>query len=422
VNRAVDRLRTGSSGRVPAPRSDEPIVVTDEAVATRRPRAAKPKDTIVVPEPKASEPEASVVQTPAAEPVVAQPTPPPAASPRRFTSPSAAAMFVARNYSLPILLGLSILLYSTWSQTATPFNSVANWREIASSQAYTGVLTLGILIALTSGNFDLSIGNITGLSSVMAAASFSHWHFPLVAGIAFGIGVGAAVGFMNGFLTTTLRVDPFIITLGTASIILGFVDWYTRGQAIINGVPSSLVTFGRTNFFGVPKLVWVLALVALAIYYLLEHTPFGRTLHAIGSNRAAAKLVGIRVERSITLAFVLTGAFAGVAGVMLLSYSGSGNPSIGPTFTLAALAAAFLGAVSFKVGRLNVPGTIVAIFFLSVNIHGLTYAGYQGWSAELFTGATLILAVALVAVLSKERKAKRPTASPSSAEQTRNPA
>jgi ribose transport system permease protein len=226
---------------------------------------------------------------------------------------------------------------------------------------------------------------------------------------------------MNGFLSTQLHVDPFIITLGTASIILGFVDWYTKGQSIINGIPSSLVTFGRTNFLGVPEIAWVLGIVALLIYYVLEHTPYGRALHAIGSNRAAAALVGIRVERTITSAFALTGAFAGVAGVLLLAHTGSGNPTIGPTFTLAALASAFLGAVSFKVGRLNVPGTLVAIFFLGVNITGLTYAGVQNWITEVFTGMTLILAVALAAVLSKERKAKRPTAEPS-AEQTRNPA
>ena len=110
--------------------------------------------------------------------------------------------------------------------------------------------------------------------------------------------------------------------------------------------------------------------------------------------------------------------------MLLLSYTGSGNPTIGPTFTLTALAAAFLGAVSFKVGRLNVPGTIVAIFFLAINITGLTYAGVQNWITEVFTGLTLILAVALAAVLSKERKAKRPTGdaavAPGPAEQRRN--
>jgi ribose transport system permease protein len=143
---------------------------------------------------------------------------------------------------------------------------------------------------------------------------------------------------------------------------------------------------------------------------LLEHTPYGRALHAIGSNRNAARLVGIRVERTITSAFALTGAFAGVAGILLLAQSGSGNPTIGPTFTLEALAAAFLGAVSFHVGRLNVPGTLVAIFFLQVNLTGLTYAGVQNWINQVFTGLTLILAVALAAVLSKERRTKVSTA------------
>lgn len=317
---------------------------------------------------------------------------------------------VARTYSLPILLVVSVLIYSFWGGgVSTAFNTAASWRNIASSQAVTGVLTLGILLTLVSGNFDLSIGNICGLSSVMTAAAYSRWHLPLVLGILVGIAIGAAVGGMNGFLSTTLHVDPFIITLGTASVILGYIDWYTNGESIINGIPQSLIDFGRTQFIGIPEVAWVLGIVALVIYYVLEHTPYGRALHAIGSNRAAAKLVGIRVERTITSAFALTGAFAGVAGVLLLAYTGSGNPTIGPTFTLTALASAFLGAVSFKVGRLNVPGTIVAIFFLSINITGLTYAGVQNWITEVFTGLTLILAVALAAVLSKERKAKRPT-------------
>ena len=334
-------------------------------------------------------------------------------------SPTRIAGHVARTYSLPILLLISVLIYGLWGGgVSTAFNSAASWRNIASGQAVTGVLTLGILLTLTSGNFDLSIGNICGLSSIMTAAAYSRWHLPLVLGLLVGVAIGAAVGGMNGFLSTTLRVDPFIITLGTASVILGFVDWYTKGQSIVNGIPQSLLDFGRTNFLGIPEVAWVLGVVALVIYYVLEHTPYGRALHAIGSNRAAAKLVGIRVERTITSAFALTGAFAGVAGILLVAYSGSANPAIGPTFTLTALASAFLGAVSFKVGRLNVPGTIVAIFFLSINIAGLTYAGVQNWITEVFTGLTLILAVALAAILSKERKAKRST----STEQTRNPA
>lgn len=381
MTRPSSRLRTRGTVDVPAPReSDEPVTAEPvaEAVAVAAPMASVWRQ-----------------------------------------SPGRVAAHVARTYSLPILLIISVLIYSMWGGgVSAAFNTAASWRNIAASQAVTGVLTLGILLTLVSGNFDLSIGNICGLSSVMTAAAYSHWHFPLVLGLLVGVVIGAAVGGMNGFLSTTLHVDPFIITLGTASIILGFIDWYTKGQSIINGIPQSLLDFGRTQFLGIPEVAWVLGIVALIIYYVLEHTPYGRALHAIGSNRAAAKLVGIRVERTITSAFALTGAFAGVAGILLVAYSGSANPAIGPTFTLTALASAFLGAVSFKVGRLNVPGTVVAIFFLSINITGLTYAGVQNWITEVFTGLTLILAVALAAVLSKERKAKRST----STEQTRNPA
>ena len=382
---------------------------------TRPSSRVRSRAAVAVPVPRESE-------EPAVSDVVAA-APPAPVSPASTSvwrqSPGRVAGHVARTYSLPILLLISVLIYSLWGGgVSAAFNSAASWRNIASGQAVTGVLSLGILLTLASGNFDLSIGNICGLSAVMTGAAYSRWHLPLVLGLLVGVAIGAAVGGINGYLSTTLRVDPFIITLGTASIILGFVDWYTKGQSIVNGIPQSLLDFGRTNFIGIPEVAWVLGIVALLIYYVLEHTPYGRSLHAIGSNRAAAKLVGIRVERTITSAFALTGAFAGVAGILLVAYSGSANPAIGPTFTLTALASAFLGAVSFKVGRLNVPGTIVAIFFLSINIAGLTYAGVQNWITEVFTGLTLILAVALAAVLSKERKAKRST----STEQTRNPA
>ena len=387
-----------------------PVSQTGEGTGTDGvPAPRTPEDTLVV----------NIDST-----TMAEPGPPPVTStPPAATPVSSRVGLLIRNYSLPILLIISVLIYSFWGgDVSRTFNTSASWQNILSSQSVSGVLTLGILLTLVSGNFDLSIGNICGLSSVMTAAAYSHWHMPLVVGILIGVAIGAAVGGMNGFLSTTLHVDPFIITLGTASIILGFIDWYTHGQAIINGVPTSLINFGRDKMLGIPDIAWVLAVVALLIYYLLEHTPYGRTLHAIGSNRAAAKLVGIRVERTITSAFMLTGAFAGVAGVLLLANTGSGNPTIGPTFTLAALASAFLGAVSFKVGRLNVAGTLVAIFFLGINITGLTYAGVANWINEVFTGLTLILAVALAAVLNKERKAKRATETTPSAEQTRNPA
>jgi len=324
---------------------------------------------------------------------------------------------VLKQYSLVFLLVASFVLYSTWSKTSAVFLTGDSLRVMVGGQAVIGVLTLGILVTMVAGNFDLSVGNIAGLSSVMTASMYAHHGWNMWVGILFGVALGAFVGGINGFLVTLLRVDPFIITLGTASAILGFVDWYSKDQSIVNGIPQPLVNFGRDNFVGVPDIVWVLLIVAIVIYYLLEHTPYGRNLHAIGSNRAAARLVGIRVERSIFMAFTINGFFAGVAGVLLLARAGAGNPQIPPTLALTALAGAFLGAASFKVGRLNVPGTIVALLFLAVNITGLTLAGVANWINELFTGLSLIFAIALAAVLAKEPKVKR--SSEPSAEKTR---
>lgn len=311
-----------------------------------------------------------------------------------------------RQYSLLFLLIGSIAVYSTWSKTSGAFPTTANFQNVSANQSVLAVLTLGLLIPMVSGNLDLSIGSTAGLASIASAAIFSHQHVPLLIGVLFGIAVGAFVGLLNGLIVTVFSIDPFIVTLGTASVILGAVDWYTKGLAIVQGIPKNLLEFGSSNQLGVPSIVYVLVIVAAVVYYLLEQTPYGRNLHAIGSNKAAARLVGIRVERDIRTAFVLSGAFAGLAGVLLLAHSGAGNPQVGQSFTLTAIAAAFLGAASFKLGRLNVLGTLVAIFFLAVNITGLTFAGVSNWISEVFTGLSLVLAVAFATVLSRPRRYK----------------
>ena len=328
------------------------------------------------------------------------------AGPAAAARPGAGAVVLRlfQKYSLVVLLGLSVAIYGTFGKNPAIFLGAADIRNILSSQAVLVVLTLGLIIPMTSGSLDLSIGNIAGLCSVATAAFYAHAHVPLFLGIILGILVGALFGLANGLLVVLLRVDSFIITLGTASAIFGLVIWYTNGQSIVLGIPQELLTFGGGNFLGVPDSVYVVAGFALLAWYLLEQTPYGRSLHAVGSSKAAARLVGIRVERSVFVAFVLSGASAGLAGVLLLASSGAGNPQIGQSFTLTAVAAAFLGAASFKVGQLNVLGSIVAILFLSVNITGLTFLGVQDWINQLFTGAALVVAIAFSTALHRERK------------------
>lgn len=306
-------------------------------------------------------------------------------------------------YALLVLLLLTIAFFSFWDPTAAIFPTADNFRNIVRSQTVLAVLALGVIVPLVCGQFDLSIGNVAGLASVFTAAAYANWHVPFVVGIVIGILIGTVVGAINGLVITRLGVSSFIATLGSAAVITGIVNWYTHGLSIIIGIPPQLTDFGGGNWFGVPSPFYVVVVVALLIYYLLEHTPYGRNLQAVGSNLEAARLVGLRIPRIVLLSLVVSGAAAGLGGVLLVGDSGAGNPSVGSVFTLTGLTAAFLGATSVKPGRFNVLGTLLAIFFLASAITGLTFAGVQDYVNDLFTGFALILAVGISVLLARRR-------------------
>jgi ribose transport system permease protein len=208
---------------------------------------------------------------------------------------------------------------------------------------------------------------------------------------------------VNGLLVTRGQVNSLIVTLGVSTIIAGLVTWKTGGNSIITGLPASMTEFGTRNVFGLPALCYVLVVVAAVTYYLLVHTPFGRYLYAVGSNSTAAKLVGLRVDGLTLLSFVASGTLAGAAGVLEVARTGTGNPQIGPNYTLPALAAAFLSAAAINPGRFNVGGTLVAIFFLASLTSGLNLAGVQDYVSDLVYGTALIAGIGLAAWLARRR-------------------
>lgn len=186
-------------------------------------------------------------------------------------------------------------------------------------------------------------------------------------------------------------------------MIAGAIQWYTEGQSIIQNIPAAITDQGPGKWLGVPRTLFFLVAVALVVYYLLGYTPYGRYLHSVGSNARSVRLVGLRVDRIVMLSFVLSGALAGLAGVLQVARQGGGNPQIGPGFVLPALAAAFLGATVFRPGRYNVPGTVLAIFFAAVGVSGLVLSGFEPWVEFVFNGLALIIAVALSTVIARRR-------------------
>jgi ribose transport system permease protein len=188
-----------------------------------------------------------------------------------------------------------------------------------------------------------------------------------------------------------------------ATLLGGLIQWYTGGQAITSGIDPALPSFGGDTWLGLPRVIYVVALATIVLWYLLGQTPFGRSLYAIGSNPRSARLVGVRVNRSVWTTFVLAGAMAGVAGILQLARTGSATADGGTNLLFPALAAAFLGATSVVPGFFNPIGTIIGVLFVSVSVSGLTLSGASAWVSPVFNGAALLVAVALSRYLGRHR-------------------
>ena len=315
------------------------------------------------------------------------------------------ALDLAERFGLVGLLALTVLFFSFYGPTAPVYATWLNFRTIVADESVLALLALAAIVPLIGGSFDLSIASVMLLGDVVAAATLSHHGAPLAVAVVVALAIGAAVGLVNGLVVTRGRVNSLIATLGTSYVIAGIVQWYTGGESIVAGIPESLTRIVTDRWFGVPWIAMVMIAAAVVLSYLLAHTPYGRNLQAVGSNPAAARLVGIDCDRVVVTSFVFSGTFAALAGVLELAHDGSANPQIGANLLLPALAAAFLGATTIHPGRYNVPGTIVAVFFIAASIQGLTYAGVDPWIEYVFNGVALVSAV-LVTSLAGRRSAR----------------
>lgn len=299
-------------------------------------------------------------------------------------------------------LGAIALFFSLWPETSDTFLTVPNLRILVANQAVLGIIALGALVPLICGEFDLSVGAIAGLSAVFVADALSSGT-PVVVGMLLGVVLGGAAGLVNALLITRVGVNGIITTLGTAAVISGVVTHKTGGTAVVSNIPPALTDFGSGTVLGIPGPAWVLAIVAAAVAFMLTQTSTGRGIYATGSNAAAARLVGLRTDLLLGFTFVLAGALSAIGGLVQIAYAGGADPRAGDSFTLPALAAAFLSAAAVKPGQYNVGGTLVAIFFLAVLNNGLNLAGAAPYVASYVNGIALISGVGIAASLGRRR-------------------
>lgn len=310
------------------------------------------------------------------------------------------ALTVVERFGLPVLLA-GVFFYFSITQADT-FPTLANAQSIMSTQSVLAILAVGAILPFVAGQFDLSLPSILGLTHVVAATLMTNGHSLAVSASA-AVLVGGIVGLVNGLVVTRLGVNSIITTLGTASLVQGFTMYISDGATIATGLSQTLLEFGYENFLGVPRIAYVAGVVALLIGYVLTQTPLGRSLEAIGTNRSAARLVGLPEGRLTVYAFVIAGAIGGVAGVTQVAASGAGSPTFGPGLLLPLLTAVFLGATTIKPGRYSVTGTLLAVLFLALSLSGLALAGAPSFVEPMYNGAALILAVA-VSTLARRRR------------------
>jgi len=289
------------------------------------------------------------------------------------------------------LWALFIVVFGIW--TPDLFLSADTVHSIASDQAIVAMLGIALLIPLAAGAYDLSIGANINLAAVLVAILQTKNGWGMWSSIVVAVAVGALIGILNGFIVVVLKVSSFIATLGMATIIGAVMTIVTNQSQPLPPTASAWLKLTQQKVFGFQVVVLYLVVLALVVWWALEHTPAGRYIYAVGGNPEAARLSGVQVGKWTWLCLIASGTISGLAGVLYSSLSGP-SLTFGASLLLPAFAAAFLGSTQLKPGRFNVWGTLIAVYVLATGVKGLQFVTSAQWLNDMFNGVALITAVA----------------------------
>lgn len=299
---------------------------------------------------------------------------------------------------LPLLLLLAVAVFASLSPN---FLTRSNLLNVARQSTYLTMVALGQMLALLTGGFDLSVGKNVAITSVvgamiMASAAAA---FPNATGVAIalgmlgGIAAGTLLGVVNGIGVAVFDVSPFMMTLGTASISFGIALTLTSGVPVY-GMPDAFGSiFGFGRIFQIPAPVYVTAAVIAVMYFVLAWTRMGRYFYAIGGNLKASVLSGIGTRFYLFMAYVLCGALAAIAGIMLTARLETGEANIGASLPLDSIAACVIGGVSLRGGSGRVGSVVLAAIFIGLIQNGMDLAHIESYLQEVVIGILLTLAV-----------------------------
>jgi len=308
--------------------------------------------------------------------------------------PSAVKRLGLQRYA--ILIVFAAMIVSFGIAIPSTFLSIGNLSNILGGQAVLFILVMAVMLPTVMGDFvDLSLGSSLGLSAMTLAVLNVQHHMPVFLACLAGIGAALVVGLINVFFVVYFDNDPFIVTLGTMTIVQGviYIICGNNDVGIVSGNLSNWVF--NNNFLSIPLEFYYGLAIFLVVWYVLSFTPVGQKALVIGQSREVARLTGVRVNRMRSWAFILAAGIAGIAGIAYAGTNGTVDPTAGSSLILPAYAAVFLGATAIKPGRINALGALIAVYFLAAGTAGLELLGTANYIQQIFYGAALVAAVTI---------------------------
>jgi ribose/xylose/arabinose/galactoside ABC-type transport system permease subunit len=298
----------------------------------------------------------------------------------------------ARRYGIVFVF---VLLVAFMLVSKPTFGAYQNIVNVLQQNSVIGIIACGMTFAIILGGFDLSVGSVTALASVVGATlMIDVRELGIPVGIVGALASCLLIGVINGGLISYLGVNPFVATLGTMTVVRGLIYVATNASPRF-GVPYSFTTLGLGYMFGIPNPAIIFLIVALLLGFVLHRTRFGHYVYAVGGNSLATAEMGVNTRRVRFAVYVLVSACAGLSGIILIGQTASATPQAALGYELTAIAAVIVGGASLGGGRGRMAGTIVGVFLLGVVANALNLFGVSPFWQPVATGLILIIAVAV---------------------------
>lgn len=315
------------------------------------------------------------------------------ALPQDGNKDSQRAADIATKYGIYLAFLVMCIFFATQNAVfLTPTNLINILRQVS----FNAILAMGMTIVIITGGIDLSVGSILALSAVVTASLVraSNPLLPVPAAILVGLALGALCGFLSGLVVTKGKKPPFIATLVMMTIARGAAQLYTKGRPV-TGLRPDFTFLGSGFLFGISVPIYIMGLVILVSYLILNQLRLGRYIYAVGGNEMSARASGIKVGMVKNFAYIFSGTLSALVGIVLTARLNSAAPVLGGGYELDAIAAAVIGGTSMDGGRGNVIGTLVGALIIGTISNGLDILNVSAYWQQIIKGLIILIAVLL---------------------------